>query len=230
MNKLKNKNTNKKPAAFFDCDGTLAPYTMVHYYLFMNMIKLKGIKKVLFLIKEGLLIPFYLLFDKFNTNLFNDYFNRKYKGLDYKELFKDYKDAFKFKIKDKIFNDMKKNIAKHREDGFDIVIISGSPDIIIKPIAEYLGADKYYTRSLEVKDGIVTGELKTNFMKTMAKDKAILDYTKQNNIDLSKSYAYGDSIHDIAMFKLVGNPCLVNGSKKLKELAKKNKWNTIHPT
>ena len=225
MNKEKNN-----AAAFFDCDGTLTPYTMVHYYLFMNMIKLKGLKKVLFLIKEGLLIPFYLILDKININLFNDLFHKKYKGLDYNKLCEDYKNTFEMKIKANIFNEMKEIIKEHKKNGVHIVIISGSPDIVIIPIAEYLGADKYYTRSLVVKNGIVTGELKSNFMKNMKKAEAIFDYVKENNIDLSKSYAYGDSIHDVAMFKLVGNPFLINGSNKLKELAKKNNWNTINPS
>ena len=217
-------------AAFFDCDGTLTPYTMVHYYLFMNVVKLTGFKKLLFLLKEGIFVPFYFLLDKLSTNLFNDLFHKKYKGFDYKKLCKDYKNAFELRIKDRIFNDMKKDIDRYKKQGFHIVIISGSPDIVIEPIAEYLGADKYYTRSLEVKDGIVTGRLKSNFMKRMKKDKAIFDYTKQHNIDLSKSYAYGDSSHDIAMFNLVGNPFVVNGSDKLQALARTKKWNTIHPS
>ena len=225
----KKQNENKKPAAFFDYDGTLTPYTMVHSYIFMNMVKLKDIKKSCFAINQLFLVPFYLVFDKINTNMFNAYFNRKYKGRDYKKLCKDYEDTFEQKFKDNLFDEMKKIVYKHKKEGCDIVIISASPDVVIKPIAQYLGADKYYTRVLEVKNGRVTGELESNFMKTMGKREAVLDYAKQNNIDLSKSYAYGDSSHDVAMFNLVGNPCLVNGSKKLKELAKQNKWNIINP-
>ena len=225
------KEQNKKAAAFFDYDGTLTPYTMVHSYIFMNMVKFKGLKRWLFAVQQLFLALFYLVFDKVNTHRFNYYFFRKYKGMNYKELCKDYEETFEQTFKANLFDEMKEIVHKHKKEGCDIVIISASPDVVIKPIAQYFGADKYYTRILEVKNGKVTGELESNFMKTVDKTAAILDYAEKNNIDLSRSYAYGDSSQDVAMFNLVGNSCLVKGSsKKLRELAREKKWTIINPT
>ena len=47
------------------------------------------------------------------------------------------------------------------------------------------------------------------------KQEAIENFIKRYNIDLSKSYAYGDTNGDFSMLSLVGNPRAINPSKEL---------------
>ena len=47
------------------------------------------------------------------------------------------------------------------------------------------------------------------------KQEAIENFIKKYNIDLSKSYAYGDTNGDFSMLSLVGNPRAINPSKEL---------------
>jgi len=46
-------------------------------------------------------------------------------------------------------------------------------------------------------------------------------------VDLSASYAYGDSITDQNMLSLVGNPVAVYPDTKLHALAKEKKWRVL---
>ena len=48
-----------------------------------------------------------------------------------------------------------------------------------------------------------------------SKNIAIDDFVKKYNIDLSKSYAYGDTNGDINMLKRVGNPIAINPTNEL---------------
>ena len=48
-----------------------------------------------------------------------------------------------------------------------------------------------------------------------SKLKAIKEFESKYNIDLSKSYAYGDTSGDITMFKSVGIPYAINPTKEL---------------
>ncbi|MCG4775224.1 HAD hydrolase family protein, partial [Lawsonibacter sp. DFI.5.51] len=41
------------------------------------------------------------------------------------------------------------------------------------------------------------------------------DFVEKYNIDLSKSYAYGDTNGDINMLRRVGNPVAINPTKEL---------------
>ena len=47
------------------------------------------------------------------------------------------------------------------------------------------------------------------------KQEAIENFIKKYNIDLTKSYAYGDTNGDFSMLSLVGNPRAINPSKEL---------------
>ena len=48
-----------------------------------------------------------------------------------------------------------------------------------------------------------------------SKEVAIMEFVKKYNIDLNKSYAYGDTSGDFSMLKLVRYPFCVNPTKEL---------------
>ena len=48
-----------------------------------------------------------------------------------------------------------------------------------------------------------------------SKQKAINELVEKHDIDLSKSYAYGDTSGDYTMFKSVGCPFAINPTKEL---------------
>lgn len=50
-----------------------------------------------------------------------------------------------------------------------------------------------------------------------SKDKAIKDLVDKYNIDLSDSYAYGDTNGDMSMLSQVGHPVAINPTKELLE-------------
>ena len=56
------------------------------------------------------------------------------------------------------------------------------------------------------------------------------DLIKKHEVDLEKSYSYGDTTGDLSMLRMVGNPIAINPNKKLlyaikedKELSEKTK-------
>jgi phosphoserine phosphatase len=46
-------------------------------------------------------------------------------------------------------------------------------------------------------------------------------------VNLKESFAYSDSLRDLPMLKLVGNPIVVDPNEKLLEIAKKNNWEVL---
>ena len=55
----------------------------------------------------------------------------------------------------------------------------------------------------------------TKFNSREEFDTALVSEIKKYNIDLAKSYAYGDTNGDFSMLSLVGNPRAINPSKEL---------------
>lgn len=116
----------------------------------------------------------------------------------------------------------KKMLKFHKERNDKIVIISGSPDFLVSKMAKKLGIEYFYASKYIVKDNKYTGEV-IPMWDSKSKQKAIKDFCKENNIDLSNSYAYGDTNGDYSMFKLVGNPIALNPAKNLLDNIMKDK-------
>ena len=112
----------------------------------------------------------------------------------------------------------------HRREGRRVVIISASPDEVVKPLARYLGVDHVIaTRSKVDPDGRYTGELDF-YAYGPGKAEAIEELAREWKLDLSACYAYSDSATDLPMMEMVGNPVAVNPDKELREVAEENNW------
>lgn len=63
-------------------------------------------------------------------------------------------------------------------------------------------------------NGIYNGEI-IPMWDSKSKHKAIMEMAEKHNLDLSQSYAYGDTTGDLSMLRLVGHPFVINPTKEL---------------
>lgn len=97
------------------------------------------------------------------------------------------------------------------------LFISGSPQFLVKRMAKkYKATDFRGTEYVTDEDGRFTGIVK-QMWDADSKDKAIKDLVDKYNIDLSDSYAYGDTNGDMSMLSQVGHPVAINPTKELLE-------------
>jgi phosphoserine phosphatase len=52
----------------------------------------------------------------------------------------------------------------------------------------------------------------------------LASFARKRNVDLSRSYAYADSISDLPMLEAVGIPVVVNPDGRLEKAAKSRGW------
>ena len=124
---------------------------------------------------------------------------------------------------DKVYRYTRERLKYHKERNHKVIIISGSPDFLVSKMAERYGVKDYRASIYEVnEDGIFTGKV-TPMWDAKSKQKAIADFCKMYEIDLTKSYAYGDTTGDLTMFKNVGNAIAINPAKKLLQKIKRDK-------
>lgn len=115
-------------------------------------------------------------------------------------------------------------IEEHRKAGRKTVIISSSPVETVEPIGEYLGVDDVIaTRARVDAQGRYTGELEF-YAYAARKAEAIREMAVAEGLDLAASYAYSDSITDLPMLELVGNPVAVNPDRELARIAREREW------
>jgi HAD superfamily hydrolase (TIGR01490 family) len=115
-------------------------------------------------------------------------------------------------------------IEEHRGSGRGVVVISASPEEIVRPLCRYLGIDDVIaTRAAVDEEGRYTGELELYAYGT-GKAEAMRDMAAAEDIDLEVSYAYSDSITDLPMLEAVGHPVVVNPDSALRAIAEERGW------
>ena len=119
-------------------------------------------------------------------------------------------------------------IDDHRREGRRVVVVSASPDEIVRPLCRYFGIeDVIATRSQVDEDGVYTGKLEL-YAYGPAKAEAMIEMAEHEDIDLSESYAYSDSITDLPMLEAVGHPIVVNPDSELAAVAEERGWEVRH--
>jgi HAD superfamily hydrolase (TIGR01490 family) len=115
-------------------------------------------------------------------------------------------------------------IEEHRGQGRRVVVISASPEEIVRPLCRYLGIDDIIaTRAAVDEDGKYTGEIEL-FAYGEGKAEAMRAMAEAEGIDLTASYAYSDSMTDLPMLETVGHPVAVNPDAGLAAVAAERGW------
>jgi HAD superfamily hydrolase (TIGR01490 family) len=123
-----------------------------------------------------------------------------------------------------VFEEALELIRDHQQAGRKVFIISASPQEIVEPLGRYLGVDGAIgTRARIDADGRYTGEVEF-YSYGPYKAEAILETANWEDIDLTKSFAYSDSITDLPMLEVVGHPVVVNPDRELARIAREKEW------
>src|SRR5690606_33575540 len=100
-------------------------------------------------------------------------------------------------------------IRRHREAGHRTVLVTGEIDVFVEPLASLF--DVVVAGKMEKDDdGRWTGHLLTSPLVGESRATWLTRYARDEGVDLSASYAYGDSYADRPWLEVVGNPNVVN--------------------
>ena len=105
-----------------------------------------------------------------------------------------------------------------KENGFDVIIISGSFDIIANTIKQKLPVDEIFTNSLVSKDGVLTGEV-TGPLVSGNKLDVLKEYIADAGYTLDECISVGDGANDISMIESAKYGIAFNAKPTLKENA-----------
>jgi HAD superfamily hydrolase (TIGR01490 family) len=115
-------------------------------------------------------------------------------------------------------------IEGHRNAGHRIVLLTGSLDFLIDPIATALRAERCFASRLEQVAGVYTGRLVPPLPYGQGKRRLIEQLAQDISLDLSLCYAYGDSPGDFDLLRAVGYPTVVNPIRGMAHRAKRQQW------
>ena len=116
---------------------------------------------------------------------------------------------------DRVYTYSRERIKWHKEQGHLVIAISGSPVELVREMADKYGMDDYKGTVYEVgSSGIYNGVIHPMW-DAQSKRSAVLEMAEKHDLDLSESFAYGDTTGDFSMMTMVGHPIAVNPTKEL---------------
>jgi HAD superfamily hydrolase (TIGR01490 family) len=114
-------------------------------------------------------------------------------------------------------------ITQHRAEGDDVVVISASGAEIVAPIAAMIGATRSVGTRMVAVQGRYTGEVDF-YCAGENKAQAVRELAAEFGYDLSRCYAYSDSITDLPLLEAVGRPTVINPDRALRREAAQRGW------
>jgi len=112
----------------------------------------------------------------------------------------------------------------HLDAGEQVWLVTATPRELAAVIAKRLGLTGALGTIAQTRAGVYTGSLDGPPLHGLAKAEAIRALAATEGLDLEACSAYSDSINDIPMLSLVGNPVAVNPDPGLRAHARENDW------
>ncbi len=112
----------------------------------------------------------------------------------------------------------------HLDQGQRVWLVTAAPVEIARIIAHRLGLTGALGTVAEEVDGVYTGRLTGDLLHGAAKAAAVEALAQQKGLDLARCSAYSDSVNDLPMLSLVGDPCAVNPDGRLRDYARRQGW------
>jgi HAD superfamily hydrolase (TIGR01490 family) len=201
-------------AAVFDIDQTLVQgYTERLFFRYLLRRRLLGLPQALT----------YLSSLAFNPQLrFED--KGYLEGLAVAEVVGLARQCYQEEIAPRVSRQGLTRLLEHQAQGHLIVLLTGSLTFLLLPLQEELGADWLIATEVGRNDGRFTGKIQGIHPRGANKLRLLRELAQTQGLDLPRSYAYGDHIQDLHLFRHIGNPVAVNPSWRLKRQARRHRW------
>lgn len=215
-----------RPFAVFDIDGTVVRWQL--YHAIVDALLRQGyIDGERF---EAVRIARMSWKRRVGSDSFNEYeaelisvFNEALKGLPVNMLEMAAQTVFG-EYKEQVYAYTRDLIRELKQQGYLLFVISGSPSLIVKKLAEYYDFDDYAATEYTEKNGYFTGEMDLTIGK---KGELLQQLMTKHGLEKDGSIAVGDSEGDIAMLELCERPIAFNPSKGLFKHAQLHKWEIV---
>jgi HAD superfamily hydrolase (TIGR01490 family) len=112
----------------------------------------------------------------------------------------------------------------HLDRGQRVWLVTAAPVETARTIARRLGLTGALGTVAEQVDGVYTGRLVGDLLHGAAKAVAVRELAQREGLDLRRCSAYSDSVNDLPMLHLVGDPCAINPDPRLRARARAEGW------
>ncbi|WP_028062078.1 HAD-IB family hydrolase [Solirubrobacter soli] len=208
--------------AVFDVEGVILDSTVAHFYAWLRTRDMPELDKLVWTAGIAARVPGWIMEDRRSRTAFNRNFYRLYKDLPSRELKIQAKEALPDFIQPRIQSEAVRRIREHKRRGDKVILLTGALDFLVEPL-KHLGDELVAARLVE-RVGRFTGELAEPPLTADGRASMTARLAADHGVDLAHCHAYGDSLADLPMLELVGNPHPINPDFRLSREARRRRW------
>ncbi|MBA3524155.1 MAG: HAD-IB family hydrolase [Geodermatophilaceae bacterium] len=146
------------------------------------------------------------------------------RGVSVEEIVRLGQEIYDEEMADRIWAGTRAIAQEHLDAGQQVWLVTATPIELAQIIAARLGLTGALGTVSEIRDGRYTGRLVGEMMHGPVKAEAVRALAAREGLNLVRCSAYGDSVNDLPMLSLVGNPVAVNPDSDLKAAAREQGW------
>lgn len=220
-------------AAIFDVDGTICATRSTTSLLWIRGRLTPPWRHNLWLATLTWKAPLAWMADQVNREWADGLVYRQFAGLPVAAVHEAARQCAEEVLLPSCFPQALEEMVRHRQEGRRIILLSSGVENILSPLSEALEAE-LLAQGLTEEGGRFTGGYRPNQLldgpdepppsQRERKRRVLEGYAQKVGIDLSASWAFGDTINDAGMLEAVGNPVAVNPHPRLARLARKRGW------
>jgi HAD superfamily hydrolase (TIGR01490 family) len=214
---------NSVRAAYCDVDGTLSATQIASPLIFFRRRLTPQPLRALWMGSLPLRAAYWLLLDKFSRDASNRAIYSGYADLPVERVQTLAAECYRSYFEPRLLREGLERLEHLKKEGVQLVLVTGSLDFLMRPLAERLEA-KLVAPGLEERDGRFTGQLASSPMTGQRKAEAVRAHAQHCSVDLQNSFAFGDALGDLPMLECVGRPVAVNPGRRLAAQATRRGW------
>ena len=168
------------------------------------------------------------IFKKVTTEVYKEsatnYLLKMFKGFTKKDMEKFFNEIYD-SIEEKFNEYVVKRIYDLKNDNYEVILISGSYNMLMELVAKKLDIDYSVGTQLNFLDnGNLDVKTRLNIIKKELKVEELYKVFPKEVIDYDKSYSFSDSIADLPILETTNKKEAINPDGKLRKIALDNNW------
>ena len=134
------------------------------------------------------------------------------------------------RVRPRICAEARALLRRHREAGDTLVLTTATNRVITELVAQDLGVDHHLATEVEVRDGRYTGRTRGVLNMRTGKVERLRAWLAERGHDeavLKQATFYSDSINDLPLLSVVGEPVVVDPDDRLRSAAWRHGWKML---
>jgi alcohol-forming fatty acyl-CoA reductase len=214
--------------AFYDLDGTLVDLNLVHATLFILANLGEWSNRVAYLASFITRVPRIFMAEQRDRRLLNEEMYAVFRNVSHSRLRLLGEEYCERVLIKHLYPRAIEMLEANRAAGIEPVLVTGSPDFVVEPLAHHLGIADFAANRFIFRGGRATGRLAEPIMASDEKADWCEEFAAARGIDLKDCWGYADSHYDLAFLAALGHPVCVNPDRRLRAAASSRNWPVLY--